>query len=395
MLMTQNMQESETRHYLDVELERLVQGDPKFWNFIQQGSLDGVWYWDLEKPDQEWMSPEFWRLFGIDPATMPHSPDAWQEMIFPEDLEVALENFNKHCADPAHPYDQIVRYKHADGSTVWVRCRGIAIRDTDGRAIRMLGAHNDITAIKNAEEAARKDREVARHVSEELRLFAYAVSHDMKSPANTISALLSEINASYGDTFDDDMKSLISMCEKTSARMRILIEDLLNFTRTIGEQDHDHEHLYQQVNLNEVAEGILADLKTDIERSKARISVEKLPTVYAYPSQMRGLMQNLISNAIKFRRANVVPIISVRPLEAKGSDQLGFTVEDNGIGIAEEHREDIFAIFTRLNLRNQYQGSGLGLAICKRIVMQHKGDIFVECSPSGGSVFTVKLPKLR
>jgi len=389
------MQNSGTRHYLDVELESLIQGDPKFWNFIRKGSLDGIWYWDLERPDQEWMSPEFWRLFGIDPETMPHSPDAWQEMIFPEDLETALENFNKHCADPSHPYDQIVRYKHADGSTVWVRCRGVAIRDADGRAIRMLGAHNDITAVKKAEEDARKDREIAKHVSEELRLFAYAVSHDMKSPANTIAALLNEINASYKDTFNDDLKSLVAMCEKTSDRMRNLIEDLLSFTRIIGEEEYDHERSFEQVDLNIIAEDVISDLKSDIEISQADISIDELPTVYAHPSQMRALLQNLISNAIKFRRPDVPPVISVCPFQAKDEGQAGITIRDNGIGIAKEHREDIFTIFTRLNLRDQYQGTGLGLAICKRIAMKHKGDILVDCPPSGGTEFTFKLPRTR
>jgi len=104
----------------------LVQKDPEMWRFLQHGSLDGVWYWDLEAPDNEWMSPEMWRLFGIDPETKSHAPAEWQDIIFAEDLAVALENFEKHCADPAHPYDQIVRYWHSDGSTVWVRCRGIA-----------------------------------------------------------------------------------------------------------------------------------------------------------------------------------------------------------------------------------------------------------------------------
>lgn len=391
--MARNMKTKEARHYLDIELEKLVQGDPKFWNFIRKGSLDGVWYWDLERPDQEWMSPEFWRLFGIDPKTMPHSPEAWQEIIFPEDLEVALDNFNKHCADPSHPYDQIVRYKHADGSTVWVRCRGVAIRDADGQAIRMLGAHNDITAIKKAEEEARKEREIAKHMSDELRLFAYAVSHDMKSPANTITALLNEINTSYKGTFNDDMKSLIEMCEKTSARMRNLIDDLLNFTRIVGEQDYEYGYLFEQVDLTDIAKDVISDLKSDIEIAQADISIEELPIVYAHRSQMRALMQNLISNAIKFRRSDVMPVITIRPLAEKDKGQSGFVVEDNGIGIAEEDRQDIFTIFTRLNLRSEYQGTGLGLAICKRIAMKHKGDIFVDCPPSGGTTFTVKLPK--
>ena len=148
-------------HYLQSELAALLRKDSQIWSFLQQGSLDGVWYWDLEHPENEWISPEFWKLFGIDPATKAHDPSEWQDIIFPDDLQRALANFESHCADPGHPYDQIVRYLHSDGSTVWVRCRGIAIRDATGKPVRMLGAHNDLTAVKRAETDARAAAKIA------------------------------------------------------------------------------------------------------------------------------------------------------------------------------------------------------------------------------------------
>lgn len=141
------------KHYLHVELDEALQKDTVIWEFLRAGSLDGVWYWDLENPENEWMSPEFWQLFGIDPKTKQHKPSEWQDLIFPEDGQIALENFEKHLADPTHPYDQVVRYKHVDGSTVWVRCRGMAIRDGGGKPVRFLGAHVDLTKQLNAEKA--------------------------------------------------------------------------------------------------------------------------------------------------------------------------------------------------------------------------------------------------
>lgn len=143
------------KHYLETELDELIQTDPTVWQFIRESALDGVWYWDLQKPEHEWMSPELWRLFGVDPATKAHSPEAWQDLIHPDDLETAKVNLNKHLDDPNHPYDQIVRYRHADGSTVWVRCRGLAMRDEAGTPTRMLGAHIDLTALKQAQHALR------------------------------------------------------------------------------------------------------------------------------------------------------------------------------------------------------------------------------------------------
>lgn len=139
-------------NYLKNELYNLIKTDPMIFEFIQSGSLDGIWYWDLEHPENEWMSPKFWETLGYDPDEKEHLASEWQNIIFLEDLKEAIENFEKHCADPNHPYDQIVRYHHKNGSTVWIRCRGLAIRDENGKAIRMLGSHLDITNIKETEQ---------------------------------------------------------------------------------------------------------------------------------------------------------------------------------------------------------------------------------------------------
>jgi len=139
-------------NYLQQELHDLIQKDIKVFEFIQTSALDGLWYWDLENPENEWMSERFWEVMGYEPEKMPHKAVAWQDKIHPEDLKVAIENFTAHCEDPKHPYDQIVRYFHKDGGTVWVRCRGMAIRDENGKPLRMLGAHNEITNLKQREE---------------------------------------------------------------------------------------------------------------------------------------------------------------------------------------------------------------------------------------------------
>jgi PAS domain S-box-containing protein len=158
-------------HYLKAELYQRVREDPAIFDFLQDGSLDGIWYWDLDNPEQEWLSPRFKEVFGYTDDEVPNTPEWWQANIFPEDGDRALENFRRHCADPKHPYDQIVRYRHKDGSTVWVRCRGLAIRDDTGRPRRMLGAHTDVTGIKQAEERLRAIHEASpdMHVTLELR----------------------------------------------------------------------------------------------------------------------------------------------------------------------------------------------------------------------------------
>jgi PAS domain S-box-containing protein len=146
----------EQEHYLRSELYGLIREEESIFRFLQEGSLDGIWYWDPETQEDEWMSPRFWTTLGHDPAERKHLASEWQDLIHPDDLQIAIDNFTKHCADPNHPYDQVVRYRHRDGSTVWVRCRGIAIRNEAGDPIRMLGAHTDLTREKLAEKALRQ-----------------------------------------------------------------------------------------------------------------------------------------------------------------------------------------------------------------------------------------------
>jgi len=140
------------KHYLETELYNRFQEDSTLFDFLQLGSLDGIWYWDLENPEIEWISPHFWELLGYDPAKKKHLSSEWQDLINQDDLKLSLWNFLKHCDDPSHLYDQVVRYLHKDGSTIWLRCRGIAIRDQTGKPLRMLGAHTDLTELKRTEE---------------------------------------------------------------------------------------------------------------------------------------------------------------------------------------------------------------------------------------------------
>ena len=149
------------KHYLETELEDRIKTDPEVWNFIRRSSLDGVWFWDLEHPEHEWMSPEFWETFGYDPELMPHRADAWQDIINPDDLALAKQNVERHVADPDYPYDQVVRYTKADGTTAWVRCRGLALRNEAGAAVRLLGAHTDLTDLI----VSAREREKAFEVS--------------------------------------------------------------------------------------------------------------------------------------------------------------------------------------------------------------------------------------
>ncbi|MEP2773009.1 MAG: PAS domain-containing protein [Fulvivirga sp.] len=138
-------------NYLKKELYQLIKEDDSLFEFIQNSATDGMWYWDIENPEEEWMNRRFWEVLGYDPEKMPHKASAWQHIINEKDLAVAIDNFQKHCINPDHLYDQVVRYAHKEGHTVYIRCKGLAIRNSDGKPIRMLGTHSDITEFKKNE----------------------------------------------------------------------------------------------------------------------------------------------------------------------------------------------------------------------------------------------------
>jgi len=160
---------SKESNYLKKELYALIKTDESIFDFIQESSLDGLWYWDLENPENEWMNAKFWTVLGYNPEEMPHKSSSWQQIINQNDLKVATENFVTHCKNPNHPYDQIVRYTHKNGSIIWIHCRGLAIRNENGKPIRMLGAHHDISEIKQSELEYINAKEKAEENEEKYR----------------------------------------------------------------------------------------------------------------------------------------------------------------------------------------------------------------------------------
>jgi PAS domain S-box-containing protein len=215
-------------HYLKQELYHLIQSDASIFDFLHQGSLDGIWYWDITNPQQEWMSPSFWQLLGYDPTQKEHLAAEWQDLINPDDLQQALVNFELHCRDANHPYDQVVRYRHANGSTVWVRCRGIAIRDHAGQPIRMLGAHNDITHLKVTEETLQNRNTELEHLHQvianqmaELQQTNEQLQHEIIERRRA-EAALAKLNAELETRITaqtDELKQIVTQLHESEDRL--------------------------------------------------------------------------------------------------------------------------------------------------------------------------------
>jgi len=285
-----------------------------------------------------------------------------------------------------------INYLQPGGSTNWYHISMFAVPDKDENIFAVILSINDITERKLAEEklkllniALEKRAAELALSNEELERFAYISSHDLQEPLRMVSSFLHLLQKKYNQQLDDEAQKYISFAVGGAARMKILITDLLEFSR-ISTVKKEHG----LVNLNELLNQTTRNLNTSLEESHASLTIADLPEVHGDGSQLMQVFQNLISNALKYS-GNITPVITVGCVEEE--DNWKFSVNDNGIGISGEHFERIFIIFQRLHNRSEYSGTGIGLAICKKIVELHAGKIWVESVVGKGSSFYFTIPK--
>jgi light-regulated signal transduction histidine kinase (bacteriophytochrome) len=238
---------------------------------------------------------------------------------------------------------------------------------------------------KIAEDRLKKYLAELERSNEELRSFAFVASHDLNEPLRKIVGFGERLKGKT-ENLDPDISVYASKMQESATRMQNMIQELLQYSLVSAKGDP-----FRSIDLNKVVKEVLEDLEMSIQNSNGIVQTESLPTVEADPIQMRQLFQNLISNAIKFKKEEEPPKIELvaKPCE-KGLWDI--FVKDNGIGFDSQHGSSIFQPFFRLHGRNEYDGSGIGLAICKKIVDRHRGKIIAVSSKNEGSTFQVTLP---
>jgi signal transduction histidine kinase len=234
----------------------------------------------------------------------------------------------------------------------------------------------------------------------DLTDFAYVASHDLQEPLRKIMAFGDRLKTKYGDELGEVGSDYLARMQNAAGRMQTLIEDLLTFSRvtTRGEP-------FVETDMNGVVRGVVSDLEVAIERAGATVEIGEFPTIQVDPSQMRQLTQNLIGNALKFRRPDTVTFISVKATrlseEAAAPHDLAhhcpdgwwqIDIKDNGIGFEQKYADKIFTVFQRLHGRGEYEGSGVGLAVVRRIIERHQGEIWVTSTPNVGTTFHIVVP---
>ncbi len=245
-------------------------------------------------------------------------------------------------------------------------------------------------ALKQKEALEERSRRLARSntdlelANKQLRQFNYIASHDLQEPIRMVSSYMGLLKKKYASSLDEQAQMFIGYASEGATRMQRLVEDLLVYAR-LGRDSVPKT----TVDLNAILGGVQADLGGAISEANARVEVGDLPTLEAAETQMRQLFLNLLGNALKFRRADVSPVVTVSAERTEG--EWRFAVADNGIGFESKYCERIFEPFQRLHVRADYEGTGIGLSIVHAIVREHGGTITVTSTPGEGSRFSFSL----
>ncbi len=300
--------------------------------------------------------------------------------IFPEIMGMPewLEHHQRVMKGETLSLDEDV-WVRPDGRTEWIRWALYPWRDSDG----YIGGITMFTELIT--EQKRASSELMR-TNTALEEFAYVVSHDLKAPVRHMGMCAEFLQQAYGDSFDEEGKKFLRIIVDGSAKMRGMIESLLDYAR-IGASPDD----FRDVDLEKVLENAKTNLTASIRECGADIQSGRLPTVRGVESELLRVFQNLLENAIKYRAHNMTPTIRVDAV--KDGNFWKISIADNGIGIDPRFADKIFLLFQRLHGDDSpYGGQGIGLSICQRIVRYHGGEIYLDRSYTGGSRFVLTLP---
>jgi PAS domain S-box-containing protein len=339
------------------------------------------------------MSPDLLAAAGFD-GLLKQFNDAWCQQLGYSREELTAKPYLDlvHLDDQAETQAQIARLAQGetiaeyvcrlvckDGTLRWMAWSG----GPGDEAFYIVGRDVSERLVMEHELAVRADR--LQTTNAELQEFAYTASHDLSEPLRMVASYLGLIERRCSETLDDKARGYLTQAVGGAQRMRDLIDDLLLYSRVANEEPRR-----EQVDLQELLAEVLENLGPAITAAGASVEAGRMPTLEAERVQIARLLQNLIGNAVKFGIPGRPPCVRVDARRTVGGCVL--TVADDGIGIPHAEQERVFAMFTRLHGRDDYDGTGIGLAICRRIAERHGGRIYVESEPGRGAAFHTLLP---
>ena len=265
----------------------------------------------------------------------------------------------------------------------WARL-DTAVSSDPGGAPHWRIVISDITAHKESEEQLRARGEELRRANHDLEQFAYSAGHDLQEPLRSVKIYSELLDKRYRDKLDGEALQFLGFLGKGASRMEALLRDLLIYTQAQIDKPA------QPTDATGPLRTALENLAGAISESGAKVTFDSLPSVPVHSTHLQQIFQNLIGNAIKYRRSGIAPCVHIAAQRQTG--EWRFSVSDNGIGIESEYKQRIFGLFKRLHTGTEYSGTGIGLSLCQRIVGRYGGRIWVESEPGNGSTFFFTLP---
>jgi len=367
--------------------------------FLEQFNSEdfGTFEWIIDV-DKVFWSKGVYRIYDIEDKNYQINGFFAEDFTHPDDKERVKKEIENALAGES---DINIEFKIVTAKNKAKVVHSVArfVKNSDGKRMKLAGSIRDITEQRRIEDDLKNKVEELNHTNRELEEFAYIASHDLQEPLRKITTYSDRLSEKYKDVLTGDGLMYLSRMIVSAENMRLLINDLLEFSRV-----SKSGQTYEQVDLNQTLRQVKSDLELIIEETGTQVNCNLLPVIDAIPSQMKQLFANIIGNAIKFHKPGVSPVITIEAdiLDekektkfelAKNNTYYKISITDNGIGFEEEYNTRIFQVFQRLHGKSEYPGSGIGLAICKKILEYHHGTIYAESKLDTGARFVFILPQ--
>lgn len=357
-------------------------------------SNDGIWDWDVVN-EQIFYSKRWKQQLGYEANELQNKVVTFEELLHPEDKEKTLSFIHDFSKSKELRYETEFRLRHKKGHYVWLYSRGLAVRNPSGEMIRLTGSHTDITERKALENALTIAKDKAQEANEAKSIFLANISHEIKTPLNSIIGFLDILLES---DIPEKQKEYLHYAKKSGDMLTMLISDILDLSKI---EAHKLQLAYQKVNLLDLLQESIDALKLQAEKKQLTLYWETaldLPRfIYTDPTRLKQILINLLSNAVKFTHQGSVTL-AVNGLEAESNQEesLHFSVTDTGIGIPTEKQKSLFQEFSQVHTDSSYGGTGLGLSISNKILAKMGSQLKLESSPNKGSRFhfDLKLKKV-